>query len=307
MCDYLDVNDNEDFCDESLKSSKCSNNQPDADNVFFESRCSNNNVTNIDDYSANSSRCSNNVVNIDDYSRDSSRCSNNVVNIDDESSCSNSYKSSKSSCDDISECSYQINENTYFLYNNNIIPVSPNQIYPLESTAQTIVMAALYNYSDDKDTSKFANIYLPEIIISYENLKKIFFTKYDNNFSPSIFNHFWKSIRGLSLSNIFLKTYENVYDLEIDNLPAMSKIKLYKECSFSNITLKAFKLVALNLEELNNELKNKSKKSSLYTSAVFHLFSEVLKVGIKITIRFCIKEFSNVCECHDNDKIIFDF
>ena len=303
MCDYLDVNNAENSDNESI----CSNNNL------------NKHLTNVDDSSETFSVSSNkHLINVDDNAETSVRSNKNLINVDDESIkssiCSNNEHDNDNEGQDqfegISICSKQSDENIYFLYNNHIVPVSSNEIYPIESNNETIIMAALFNYSDDKDTSKFANIYLPEITISYNNLKKIFFTNYDNKFSPNIFNQFWRAIRGLSLSNVFLKTYESIYDLNADDLPAISKIKLYKECSFSHITLKAFKLVALNLEEFKHAFGSINRKNgTLYATTIFHFYSETLKVGIKITTRFAVKNVPNnhIKKENDDNNILFEF
>ena len=81
-----------------------------------------------------------------------------------------------------------------------------------------------------------------------------------------------------------------------NNLPSLLKIKLHKECSFSKITLKANKVVALNLNELNNALGSIDVRldGKLCVNTIFHLYSNVLNVGVKIVLRFAI---SDVPEC----------
>jgi len=203
-------------------------------------------------------------------------------------------------------------EDDIFLnYNNKNIPVLFNDIYSPEEQNQSVTMAAFYNYDDDKDEKNFTNIYLPEIVIDYCSLVKVFFANFNKGFSKNLLNTIWKSIKGLNLANVFLKKYEELNDIDRELIPASKKIKLYKECSFFKITDKANRCVVLNLEEFNNALGNIEIRldCKICSSVVFHIFSESLKIGTKIVVNFAIK---NVPEhvrgvVNENNSVVFDF
>ena len=199
-----------------------------------------------------------------------------------------------------------INTGSSFLYNNTHISVSQNDLYPIDINTQSVVMAALFNYSDDKDDSKYSKIYLPEIKMTYINLTQMFFTGCGNNFSSQLLNTIWKGIKGLSLANYFIRIVEKTYKVNIEQISATTKIQLYKECAFTKITDKAFKIVALNRTELNNALGSIESRpdSLLCVNVIFHLYSESLQVGLKIILRIAIKDTpthinGSVCDLDD--------
>lgn len=208
--------------------------------------------------------------------------------------------------DDSTESNHSI-EDIFFACNNKIIPVTVDNIYPLESNNQTINMAALFNYLDEKDETNFTNVYLPEKNMSYNEISNLFFSNFGKYFSSQILNQYWNEIKGLSLLNIFSKTFENINNVNYDNLSSKIKIKLYKECSFSKITTKAYKIFALNLEEFQNSLKSIEPRldGSLCASTIFHLYSDVLNVGIKITQKFIINNIpDHLKKSVNNDNLI---
>jgi hypothetical protein len=201
-------------------------------------------------------------------------------------------------------------EDLFLTLNNENIPIKTEDLYPLESINHTVIMSGLYNYLDNKDETLFTNVYLPEIIITYPNLITLFFSKCGKYFTSQYLNHFWNEIKGLSLQDIYLKTAESIYNIDYDKVQATTKIRLHKECSFAQITKKAHKIIGLSLEEFNNALKNTDPRidGSLCSSAIFHLYSEALKVGIKITQRFLIHDIPEDLKKHENDsQIIFDY
>jgi hypothetical protein len=203
-------------------------------------------------------------------------------------------------------------KNDIFLnYDNKNIPILFDDIYSLENQNQSVTMAAFYNYDDEKNENNFTNIYLPEIVIDYCSLVKVFFSNFNKGFSKNLLNTIWKSIKGLNLANIFLKKYEELNNIDRDLIPALKKIKLYKECSFFKITDKTKKSIVLNLEEFNNALGNIDIRldGKVCSSVVFHLFSESLQIGTKIVMKFAIK---NVPEhvrgvVNENNSVVFDF
>lgn len=202
-------------------------------------------------------------------------------------------------------------DDIFLNYNNKNIPISLNDMYSPENQNQSVTMAAFYNYNDDKDESDFTNLYLPEIVMDYSVLVKVFFANFNKGFSKNLLNTIWKSIKGLNLANVFLKKYEELHDIDRDLIPASRKIKLYKECSFFKITDKAKRSIVLNLEEFNNALGNIDVRldGKVCSSVVFHIFSESLQIGAKIVLKFAIK---NVPEhvrgvINENNSVVFDF
>ena len=196
-------------------------------------------------------------------------------------------------------------------YNNVSVPVTLNEIYAAECECQCVNMAALFSYRDEKDDSTFSDIFLPEIAIEYETLVKIFFADAGKGFSTHILNKIWKGIKGLCLANTYFETYEAKTGIDRDKIPAVSKIRVHKECSFPRITLKASKIVALNLVELNNALGSVDLRldGNLCVSTVFHLFCETLGVGVKVTLRFAVKNVPEAVRgtTANDEDIIFDF
>lgn len=203
-------------------------------------------------------------------------------------------------------------DNNIFLnYNNTNVPILLDEMYSPENQNQSVTMAAFYNYDDDKDEENFTNIYLPEIVIDYCSLVKVFFSNFNKGFSKNLLNTIWKSIKGLNLANVFLKKYEEINNTDRDLIPAAKKLKLYKECSFFKITDKAKKSIVLNLEEFNNALGNIDVRldGKVCSSVVFHLFSESLQIGTKIVLKFAIKDVPEHVRgvINDDNSVVFDF
>ena len=190
------------------------------------------------------------------------------------------------------------------------ISVKKNELYPIESNLTTISLGALYNYLDDKDEKLFTNVYLPEFTISYCHFVSLFFSRQGKYFSSRYLNQFWNKIEGLSLQDIYIKTAELLFNIDYNKIKATTKIKLLRECCFSKITLKAHKTTGMNLEQFNIAIKNTDPRidGSICSSATFHLYSNVLNVGIKLTQRFVIINIPNALKKKElNDKILFDY
>ena len=172
-----------------------------------------------------------------------------------------------------------------------------------------INIATLSNYYDKIDDSQFSSLYLPKISITYNSFLKMFFNCPGKIFTPFILNKIWNSIRGLNLINEFFKTFEKKTEFNRNDLSIVSKIKLYKECSFSSITTKASKIFALNLNELNTTLTSGQYREDgkINVSINFLLYSEILKVGINITLPIILSNIPNTLYVNSNDSVVFDF
>jgi hypothetical protein len=215
---------------------------------------------------------------------------------------SDNYHNSHSSSDINLE-----NADYFFTYNNNVIPVSLEELNMFENNC--INIAILSNYYDKKDDSQFSPLYLPEISITYNSLIKLFFNCVGKNFTPYVLNKIWNSVRGLNLVNEFLKIFEKKTELSRNDLSVVSKIKLYKECSFSAITAKASKIFALNFEELNSTLTSAHYRNdrNIYISINFLLYSEILQIGINIKLPLLLTNVPESLHTGNNDVVLFNF
>jgi hypothetical protein len=159
-----------------------------------------------------------------------------------------------------------------------------------------INLAALFNYHDDKCKEHFSDIYLPTITVSYTSLTQLFFDRREKIFTTYCLDTIWDSIQGLKLSNIFLKKYEKKHIIHRNYISPILKIKLYKECTFSKITTKAYRVIALNFQEFNYAINSiyKPTLSHIHTCISFYLFSEALEIGIKIILPIKISELNHI-------------
>jgi hypothetical protein len=234
--------------------------------------------------------------------------SNNINSINSNTSIgstikSNNYQQSITSSDINSE-----NVDYFFTYKSSIVPVTLEDLNMFENNC--INIGVLSNYYDKKDDSKFSPLYLPEISITYNSLIKLFFNCSGKNFTPFILNKIWNSVRGLNLVNEFLKVFEKKTELNRNDLSTVSKIKLYKECSFSSITTKASKIFALNFDELNNTLSSGQYRDDgkIYVSINFLLYSETLEIGVNIMLPLLLSNVQNSLYINSNESsVLFDF
>lgn len=261
----------------------------------------------------------NNVTNMNDHEEDHDHEQDQYVNIEDNQSvCSGSTNKSDDSesngvnVDDMSISKIQEKEkkekNTpYFSYNNQKIYIPVNEL-----NTQSVIMAALFNYSDEKNESKFENICLPIIKIKYNHLVHLFFTNCVKGFSPIMINTLWKGIKGFSLAKTYLKIKETQTGINSEQLSALTKIKLHKDCAFKRITEKAFHMRALNLEELNIALGSIDSRpdDSISVNITIHLYSSVLDVGLILTFPFSVTDVPDHVRGvvgDDEHSILFDF
>ena len=173
---------------------------------------------------------------------------------------------------------------------NTKLSVLSKDFYSNDINNQCVTMAVLFNYNDEKDVSKFANINLPEIKVKYNALTKLFFSDIGKGFSSHFLNKIWKGITNLSLSDKLLTQYEKLSGVDRRNIPALNKVKLYKECTIDKISNVANRILGLNLQEFNIALGSVDVRedSSISSIIPIHLFFESIKVGVIITIKFSI-------------------
>ena len=191
------------------------------------------------------------------------------------------------------------------------LTVSLGELYSADCNCQCVNLAALFNYSDAKDTSKFDTIYLPELLIDYQTLTKIFFNDIGKGFSNHVLNKIWNGISGFSLASSFLEKYEKDTGIDRDNIAAITKIQLHKECAITKITAAAPKIVGLNLSEFNNSLGSIEVRQdgNMCASIMINLFSTALQVGVTISVRFGISNVPSalIGKPIGDDAAAFDF
>lgn len=197
---------------------------------------------------------------------------------------------------------------------NTKLSVLSKDLYSNDINNQCVTMAVLFNYNDEKDVSKFANINLPEIKIKYNALIKLFFSDIGKGFSSHFLNKIWKGITNLSLSDKVLTQYEKLTEIDRRNIPALNKVKLYKECTIDKISTVANRILGLNLQEFNIALGSVDIREDCTISSIIpiHLFFESIKVGVIITIKFSISNIpqqliNKHSSTNNADDAVFDF
>lgn len=174
----------------------------------------------------------------------------------------------------------------------NKLSISLNDIYSPENNCQSITMAVLFNYDDDKNDKDFYEKSLSEININYETLKRIFFNDIGRGFSSYVLNKIWSSIKNFSLISFVLASYEDKTGIHRDKISPIKKIQLYKECGIEKLSNVIKKIHSLNLDEFNNACGSINIRDDGMVSAniVLHLFFKSLEIGIKINLRFLVSE-----------------
>ena len=165
-----------------------------------------------------------------------------------------------------------------------------NEAHPGENKYQSVTLAALFNYEDDKLDNNFSEKTLTEINIDYEVFKKVFFNDAGKSFSTNILNKIWCGIKNFSLASYVFESYEEKTGKHRDTISSIKKVQLYKECAISSITSVIRKIYALNLYEFNNACGSVDVREDgvICSNIVLHLFLNSLELGIKINLRFAI-------------------
>jgi len=200
-----------------------------------------------------------------------------------------------------------VNEKYSFTYNNKVFLIPKKTLNLFENNSITI--AILSNYYDKKDDSKFTVLYLPEIPITYTSLISLFFYNCGKSFIPYTLNTIWNSMRGVNLINNFFTIFEEKTGITKNELSVVSKIKLYKEWSFKLITTKASNIFGLNKDELNLAIGSGDYNcdNKTYVSINFLLFSEILQIGINMTLPLLVSEIPESLYINNNKSITYNF
>ena len=198
-----------------------------------------------------------------------------------------------------------ISEKYSLSYNNTVFLIPKKTLNMFENNS--ISIAILSNYYDKKDDSKFTVLYLPEIPITYTSLINLFFYNCEKSFIPYTLNTIWNNIRGINLINIFFTIFEEKTGITKNDISVVSKIKLYKECSFKLITTKASNIFALNKDELNIAISSGEYNcdNKMYISINFLLFSEILEIGINMSLPLLVSGIPE--SLYINKSVTYDF
>ena len=196
------------------------------------------------------------------------------------------------------------NENTS--NTNTKLSFSLQDLHETDLNSQCVNLAALFNYTDDKDLSNFAELNLPEIDITYDSLTHLFFNDVGKGFAPHVLNKIWKGITNFSLASTMLHHYESLTGIERNNIPAVLKIQLHKECAIDKITKMVKKTYGLNQQEFNLALGSVVVRADgkIHTNIVFYLYFNSLKIGLQVKMRFAVSNTpSNLIGVFASDQV----
>jgi hypothetical protein len=195
----------------------------------------------------------------------------------------------------------------------NKLSILLKDLYATDSTCQCVNLAVVSNYIDDTciDESKFFEIKLAEIKISYDCFVKIFFNDVRKGFSPQILGTIWKGIKNFPLASIVLEKYEEHFGIQRDKIPAIQKIYLHKQCAFSNLNTIIKKSFGLTQNEFNCALGSVDAREdgNICTNITINLYFPSLEIGLRIIMRFavsCVPEHL-IGKVSSDDTICFDF
>ncbi len=197
---------------------------------------------------------------------------------------------------------------------NNTLSLLREDLYSSETNRQCVTMAVLFNYNDNKNISNYGNINLPEIKIDYHVLTKVFFNSMGKGFNSNFLNRLWKSLTNFSLANKVLSHYERTTGLDRSSIPALNKVKLYKECAIDKISAVASKSFGLNLQEFNCALGSVDLRDdcTICSTVVIHLFFDSVNVGLVIVLKFSIHNtpkhlIGKISTVDETVDTVFDF
>ena len=197
--------------------------------------------------------------------------------------------------------------------NNNRLSILLQELYN-DVNCQSVTMAALFNYIDDKNVKSFGKINLPEIKIKYDVLTKLFFSDVGKGFSSIFLNKLWKGITKFSLADKVQTHYEKLTGNDRSSIPSLNKVKMYKECAIDKIASVANRSFGLNLQEFNCALGSVDVREdkSICSIIPIHLYFESIGVGLIIIMKFAIYDTPEhlIGKISSNDNIVdasFDF
>jgi hypothetical protein len=209
----------------------------------------------------------------------------------------------------------------------NKLSVLFKDLYNADCKCQCVNLAVVYNYNDDKiNESNFSEVRLGEINIDYTTLVKIFFKDVRKGFSHHVLGTIWKGIKNFSLASVVLDKYEEQTGIDRNEISAVKKVRLHKECAFANLNSVIRRAFGLTQNEYNCALGSVDVRDdgNICTSIVINLYFPSLSYGIKVVMRFAVScvprcligkfsseenyvyDFTNVCSEKKNALIVFD-
>ena len=207
----------------------------------------------------------------------------------------------------------------------NKLAVLLKDLYTTDSNCQCVNLAVVSNYTDDKDETKFSEIRLGEIKITYDTLVKIFFNDIRKGFSSHVLGKIWRGIKNFSLASVVFEKFEEQTGIDICNISPSKKVKLHKECAFSNLNTIIKKSFGLTLSEFLVALGSVDVREdgNICANIMINLFFPSLNIGLRIVMRFAVSDvpkrligkiscedqlrfdFSDCCDDNDTATIVF--
>jgi len=195
---------------------------------------------------------------------------------------------------------------------NNILSVMLSDLH--QSDAQSVTLAVVYNYNktEVRDDVEFFEIKLGEIKLTYDALVKIFFNDANNGFSPVVLGKIWQGVQNFSLAAVAVKNYEEKTGISRSEISPEKKVRLYKECAFSNLNSIIKRTYGLTQNEFNYALGSVEvgENGSIATNVIANLYLQSLNIGVRIIFRFVVStippELIGITHATDN-SITFDF
>lgn len=209
----------------------------------------------------------------------------------------------------------------------NKLSVLFKDLYNADCKCQCVNLAVVYNYNNDTiNDSTFSEVRLGEINIDYTTLVRIFFKDVRKGFSHHVLGTIWKGVKNFSLASVVLDKYEEQTGIERDEISAIKKVRLHKECAFANLNSVIKRAFGLTQNEYNCALGSVDVRDdgNICTSIVINLYFPSLNYGIKVVMRFAVSDvpkcligkfsseenyvydFTNVCSEKTNAVIVFD-
>lgn len=209
----------------------------------------------------------------------------------------------------------------------NKLSVLLKDLYNADSKCQCVNLAVVHNYNDDKiNDSNFSEVRLGEIDIDYKTLVKIFFKDVRRGFSHHVLGTIWKGVKNFSLASVVLDKYEEQTGIDRDEISAIKKVRLHKDCAFANLNSVIKRSFGLTQNEYNCALGSVDVRDdgNICTSIVINLYFHSLNFGIKVVMRFAVSDvpknligkfsseenyvydFTNICSDNTNAVIVFD-
>ena len=193
----------------------------------------------------------------------------------------------------------------------NKLAVLLKDLYTTDCKCQCVNLAVVSNYTDDKDESQFSEIRLGEIKINYDTLVKIFFNDVRKGFSSHVLGTIWKGVKNFSLASVVFEKFEDQTGIDRDIINPSKKVKLHKECAFSNLNSIIRKSFGLTLAEFLVALGSVDVREdgNICANIVINLYFPSLDVGLRVVMRFAVSDVPKnlIGKVSSDEHMKFDF